>query len=100
MRETLAAALGNVFFADLRAHLARGAVVVLAAELDILEVGEALAADDKAKVAAWIEKEQLRKPSLLELEAWSKIDDDRWESLVVAPFVLVRLRPAPGDRPS
>lgn len=100
MRETLAAALGNVFFSDLRAHLARGVVVIVGPDLDILDVGEALAADDKAKVAAWIEKEQLRKPSLIELEAWSKIQDDRWESLVVAPFVLVRLRPAPADRPS
>ncbi len=100
MRESLAAALGNVFFSDLRAHLARGAVVILAPELDILDVAEAVVRDDKARVSGWIEKGLLRKPSLLELETWSKITDDRWESLVVAPFVLVRVRVAPEDRPS
>lgn len=100
MREQLAAALGNVFFSDLRAHLARGAVVVLDPTLDILDVGEAVVADDKTKVASWIENGLLRKPSLLELETWSAIKDDRWQSLIVAPFVLVRLRAAPEDRPS
>lgn len=100
MRETLAASVGNVYFSDLRAHLARGVVIVLAPSLDIVDVGEALARDDKARVQAWIEAGALRKPSLVELELWAKIADDRWESLVVAPFVLVRQREAPADRPS
>ncbi len=96
MRETLAASLGNVFFSDIRAHLARDAVVVVAAELDILDVGEAIAKDDKTSVAAWIESGRLRKPTLEELGAWASIKDDRWESLVVAPYVLVRLRHGPS----
>lgn len=96
MRDSLAASLGNVFFSDIRAHLARDAVVVVAAELDILDVGEAIAKDDKVKVAAWIESGRLRKPSLEELEVWAAIKDDRWESLVVAPYVLVRLRHGPS----
>lgn len=95
-REDLSAELGNVFFSDLRAHLARGVVVIVAEELDILDVGEAIVKDDKRQVAAWIDQGQLRKPSLEELDAWSKIKEDRWQSVVVAPFVLVRLREAPA----
>jgi hypothetical protein len=95
MRATLAAELGNVFWTDLRGHVARGVVVIVAEELDILDVGEAVAKDDKTRISAWIEGNLLRKPELLELEAWSKITDARWQSIVVAPFVLVRMREAP-----
>jgi hypothetical protein len=90
MRETLLASMGPIEFADLRAHLTRGAVIVVDASLDLLEVGEAVARDDKSKVAAWIEAGLLGKPSLEVIEAWSKTEGAAWTALVVQPFVLVR----------
>ena len=90
MRETLAASMGPIEFSDLRAHLTRGAVIVVDPSLDLLEVGEAVARDDKARVAAWIEAGLIGKPSLETLERWSKIEGPAWVSLVVQPFVLLR----------
>jgi hypothetical protein len=97
MRDSLAASVGPVHFSDLRAHLARGAVIIVDRSLDILDVGVAIAKDDKDVVAAWIDKGLLTKPSLEELARWEKIEDARWESLVVAPYVLVKEGPAPRE---
>ncbi len=90
LRDELEASLGPVRLSDLRAHLARDGVIVVAPSLDLLEVGEALARDDKATVGRWIESGELTKPSLATIEAWSKVDGDAWTALVVQPFVLVQ----------
>ncbi len=90
MRDTLAASLGPIQFSDIRAHLARDAVILVDASLDLLEVAEAVARDDKARVGAWIEKGLVGKPTLEQIEAWSKVEGPAWTSVVVQPFVLVR----------
>lgn len=90
MRETLAASMGPIEFSDLRAHLARGAVIVVAGSLDLLDVGEAVARDDKARVGGWIASGLLGKPSLEKIDAWSKREGPAWTALVVQPFVLIQ----------
>lgn len=90
MRATLAASMGPIEFSDIRAHLARDAVILVDASLDLLEVGEAVARDDKERVAAWIERGLVGKPSLAVIEAWSKTPGAAWTALVVQPFVLLR----------
>ncbi|AGP35103.1 DUF2288 domain-containing protein [Sorangium cellulosum] len=93
MREQLAKTLGEVFWTDLRAHAVRDGVILVAADLDLLDVGEAIAANDAAKVQAWIAAGKLTKPTAEDLARWPLQLDLRFLSLVVAPFVLVR-RPA------
>ena len=90
MRETLAASMGPIEFTDIRAHLARDAVIVVDASLDLLEVGEAVARDDKSRVAEWVEKGLIGKPSLERIETWAKVQGPAWTALVVQPFVLLR----------
>ena len=90
MRATLAASMGPIEFSDLRAHLARGAVIVVDASLDLLDVGEAVARDDKVRVGAWIEAGLLGKPSLETIAAWEKATGAAWTALIVQPFVLLR----------
>jgi hypothetical protein len=93
MREQLTETLGEVLWTDLRAHVARDAVILVAADLDLLDVGVAVAANDAAAVQAWITAGKLTKPTAEELARWPLQVDLRFVSLVVAPFVLVR-RPA------
>lgn len=89
MREQLAASMGPIQFSDLRAHLARGAVIEVSSALDLLDVGEAVAKDDKPRVEAWIQKGLVGKPSLETIERWSKLEGSPFTALVVQPFVLV-----------
>jgi hypothetical protein len=100
MREMLAASMGPIEFSDLRAHLVRGAVIVVHRSLDLLDVGEAVARDDKARIAAWIEAGLLGKPSLETIERWSKTVGPAWVSLVVQPFVLLREELDPTTAPN
>jgi len=101
MREKLAAYLGEVFWSDLAAHAARDALIVVEEGLDVLEVGVAVASDDKVRVATWIERSAVRKPTALELATWRADPVARFTSLIVAPFVIVRpmraVRPAPSN---
>lgn len=92
MRERLAAFIGNVFWSDLSAHAARDALIVVADELDMLDVGVALATDDSARVARWIEQGTLSKPSAADLARFRAEPAAMFESLIVQPFVLVRPR--------
>jgi hypothetical protein len=90
MREKLKATLGKVYWSDLRAHAARDAIIVVAEELDILDVGEAVATDDAPRVEGWIRTGRIAKPTAADLERWSAETAAVFESLIVAPFVLVR----------
>lgn len=90
MRETLVASMGPIEFSDLRPHIVRGAVITVDASLDLLEVGEAVARDDKERIAAWLATGLLSKPSLEQIERWAKTEGPAWTVLVVQPFVLLR----------
>ena len=92
MRERLSALIGDVFWSDLRAHAARDALIVVAEDLDLADAGAAVAADDAAQVASWIQARRLRKPSAEELARWPAVPAALFESLVVAPYVLIRPR--------
>jgi hypothetical protein len=92
MREQLAAFLGDVYWTDLRAHAARDALIVVADDLDILDAGVAIASDDSGTVAAWIEAKLLWKPTADDLARWPAEPLPTFESLVVAPYVLIRPR--------
>lgn len=99
MRKQLEEGLGPIEFSDLRAHLTRGAVITVDPKLDLLDVGEAVARDDKTRVAEWIEAGLIGKPTLEVIEIWSKREGAAWNALVVQPFVLVQDLPA-SEKPS
>ncbi|MEO7331933.1 MAG: DUF2288 domain-containing protein, partial [Minicystis sp.] len=80
----------EVFWTDLQAHAGRDALIVVAPDLDLLEAGEALASNETSRVEAWIHTGQLAKPTAEELRAWPNDPAARFESLIVAPFVLIR----------
>ncbi len=92
LRERLAATLGDVYWSDLRAHAARDALIVVADDMDLLDVGVAVATDDAPRVEAWIQSRRIGKPSAADLARWPAEPLALFESLVVAPFVLIRPR--------
>ena len=96
MRKQLAETLGEVLWSDLRAHAARDSVIIVAAELDLLDVGEALAANDVPTVNAWIDAGMLTKPSTADLARWPLDPHIRFLSVIVAPFVLIHRPSTPA----
>jgi hypothetical protein len=82
--------LGPVSYTDLRAHLDRDSVFIVAASLALVQCGVAIAMDDVDTVKRWIDAGELRKPSTDERAAWAT-NGGTWNALVVQPFVLVQL---------
>ncbi len=90
IRTKLEQSVGPVFFSDLRAHVDRDALFVVAKTVALVECAVAVATDDVATVGRWIESGELRKPSRAEREMWPPETERRWNALVVQPFVLVQ----------
>ncbi|HSO00114.1 MAG TPA: DUF2288 domain-containing protein [Candidatus Nanopelagicales bacterium] len=93
MQDQLTETMGEVLWSDLSAHAARDAIILVADDLDLLEVGVAFAENDVQAVDAWIGEGKIAKPTAEDLVRWPLQEGMRFISLIVSPFVLVR-RPA------
>lgn len=74
----------------LRAHLERGSVIVVSPELDLVEAGLKVAADDIATIQAWIDTEKLAKPSAKQIAAWDAACGKRFLMLIISPYIFVQ----------
>jgi hypothetical protein len=81
---------GPVDMEVLSPHLERDAVFVVAPGVDLIECGVAIGMDDVDAVRGWIERGQLRRPSLAERRQWASEPGRSWQSVVVQPFVLIQ----------
>jgi len=89
MRERIAETKGEVFWTDLKAHVARDAVIIADAQLDLVDVGMAFATNDTRTVEAWIQAGKLQKPSAEDLSRWSLGTNLTFTSVIVQPFVVI-----------
>ncbi len=89
-REELALTVDEAHWDWLRAHLERGGLIVVARDLDIVEVGLKLAADDTGCIAGWIAGGKLTKPSAEQIGAWDGDQEKRFLCLIISPYVLIQ----------
>ena len=92
-REELNLETGRVRWQELETHFARGVVIRVDSELDLVEVATALANDDKTAVEQWIEGGRLQHLGMEVARDWADRDPDLW-AVVVAPWVVVQERKA------
>jgi hypothetical protein len=71
-------------------HAQRDAVIVVSENLDLVDVGEAIANDNTTSVQNWIDKQLLTKPSPLQLGEWNSNPSKRFNTLIIQPYVLVQ----------
>jgi hypothetical protein len=90
LRKQLQEELDTVDWRALRTQLRRDSVILVAPELDLVEVACAVAADRTTAVAGWIAAAQLRKPGVEELTAWERELGKPFRMLIVAPYVLIQ----------
>ena len=89
IREALAEMMGPVQWALLKPHVKRDAVVVVNANLDLVDVGVAIATDNTQAVERWITEQLIMKPDAQQLTQW-EAGNMRFQSLIVQPYVLVQ----------
>jgi len=78
---------------ELERHFARGILLTVSSELDLVEVGAHMIHDDKHIIDAWLESGELEKTSDDDARRWSggESESELW-AVVVAPWVLVQAK--------
>ncbi len=91
--EELAARLnletGRLDWAELQRYFARGNVLAVSRELDLIEVATALVRDDSDTVAEWKTRGQVRAARDEDARRWQRDAAGFW-AVVVAPWVVVQ----------
>jgi|ERR671933_2281650 hypothetical protein len=90
LRAALAESLDEAELDWLKPHIQRDVVVVVHQQLDLLDVGVAIARDDVLSIQHWISEQLLHKPFPEELVAWNSNPTKRFQALIVQPYVLVQ----------
>ncbi|MFC1749118.1 DUF2288 domain-containing protein [Pseudomonadota bacterium] len=89
LRARLNAETAKLEWQELEKHFARGVVIRVSQELDLIEVASRVIDDDKAVVSDWMEKSLVAHPSIEEAQDWVERKPLFW-SVVAAPWVLVQ----------
>ena len=74
----------------LKPHFEREALLVISKELELAEVGERLAADDAVMLQRWLASHLIAKPTPEQAAAWENNMLQRFNILIVSPFVLIQ----------
>jgi hypothetical protein len=90
LRAELTESLDEAEWEWLIPHVQRDAVIVVARELDLLDVAVAIANDNTSKVQIWIDEALLTKPSTTQIGEWNIERTKRFNTLILQPYVLVQ----------
>lgn len=89
LAEKLNLETGRISWSELQRHFARDVVLVVAGELDLIEVATKLSEDDTQQFEAWLKNKQIWRAQDEDARQWHEANTDFW-SVVVAPWVLVQ----------
>jgi hypothetical protein len=88
-RDLLNAQTAKIDWEELQRHFARGVVIKVAPQLDLINVAGRLIDDDKTTFEAWLASGQVARATDDDARAWVKSQPSFW-AVVVAPWVLVQ----------
>jgi hypothetical protein len=71
-------------------HVKRDVVIVVSPQVDLIDVGVAIASDKTSDIQVWMDEALLTKPSNIQLGEWNANRSKRFNTLIVQPFVLVQ----------
>jgi hypothetical protein len=80
---------GQIAWPELQRHFARGVVIVVGPELDLVEVAVKFVKDDKATIETWLNSGQISRASDENAQFWAQATTVFW-AVVVAPWVLIQ----------
>ncbi len=91
LKDKLNLQTARIGWKELERFFARGRVLYVSAELDLVEVACALTEDDLTKFTAWTESGQVQHLQDETAKQWAKDDSHLW-AVVIAPWVMVQDR--------
>ena len=90
LRAELAKDLDEAEWEWLIPHVKRDSVLIIAKELNLVDVGIAIASDNLLSVQHWISEQLIQKPSETQLSDWNSSPQKRFNTLIVQPYVLIQ----------
>ncbi len=90
IRSQLAEILDEAELEWLKPHIQKDAVIIVDLELDILDVGVAIASDNTQSIQHWIGEQLLVKPSQEILDRWNLNPDRKFQAIIIQPYILVK----------
>lgn len=79
----------RIAWKDLQRFFASGATVLVAADMDLVEVAFQISEDNQQQVAQWLASGKIGKVTDEQALAWYEVDADVW-AVVVSPYVLIQ----------
>ena len=89
LRTRLNQETARIPWSELQRWFSSGMVIVVARDLDLIDVAEAVARDDTAAVRGWMQSGQVAKASDDQSRDWLEQDAEVW-AVVIKPFILVQ----------
>lgn len=81
--------MGPIQWEWLKPHVQRDAVVIVNEQLNLADVGAAIAQNQTQTVERWINEQLIIKPNAEQLTIWSS-ENKQFLSLIVQPYVLIQ----------
>jgi len=89
LRQKLNLETGQIEWSELQRHFARGVVIALGTELDLVEVALKFTEDDSSVIENWLATGKIRRADDDDARNWEQTGAAFW-AIVVAPWVLVQ----------
>ena len=99
LRAELTNTMGPIQWEYLKPHVQRDAVVIVNEQLDLADVGVAIATNNTQAVERWINEQLITKPNAEQLTFWSA-ENKTFTSIIVQPYVLIQDAPMPDPGPA
>jgi hypothetical protein len=90
LRQELTQSLDEAAWEWLAPHAERGAVIVVAPNLDIVDVGVAIANNQTTSISHWIDEQLITKPTQQQQTQWAETIELQFTALIVQPYVLIQ----------
>ncbi len=89
LRQKLNLDTGQLDWTELQRYFARGVVIAVGAELDLVEVALKFTQDDRSAIENWLTDGQIKRADDDNARHWNQAEIVFW-AIVVAPWLLVQ----------
>lgn len=90
LRETLNQQTGKLEWKELERHFARGVLIHVDADLDLVDVAFNVIKDNKQQIQDWLSAGLLENATAENAQEWARTNSQFW-AVVAAPWVLVQV---------
>ncbi len=95
LRAQLTESIDEAELSWLKPHIQKDTVIVVNDDLDLVEVGVAIATDNTIAVQRWVGEQLITKPSEDDLSIWNSQPHQKFQAIIVQPYVLVQAMASP-----